>query len=69
MKDDHIDYIRLAQAILVQALDDTVRGRSERIRIDAEDWLIEQPNHFRDAILGTTNLTQDDLDRYVRELP
>lgn len=64
----HLDYFRLARAILVQALDDAKRSRYRKGRIEAREWLTEQPNLFRDAILSKTNLTQDDLDRYVREL-
>lgn len=68
MNDEHLDYFRLARAILVQALDDAKRARYKVGRQDARAWLTEQPNRFRDAILSKTNLTQDDLDRYVREL-
>ena len=68
MCSDQLDHLRVARAVLVQALDDAKRGRFKKTKTEAREWLTEQPNTFRDAILGATNLTQSDLDKYVREL-
>ena len=61
-------YHKLAQAIFVQALKEA-RAKKEPARSKARTWLTCRPNRIRELILEvTTNLHQDDVDRFVREL-
>ena len=62
------DYTRVAQAVLVRALHDAEKARTKRERQLARRWLIATPNEFRELLLTTTNLCQNDLDRFVKGL-
>jgi hypothetical protein len=63
-----LDYLRLAQAVLVRACEDARAPKPSNLRAEARDWLTCEPNPLRDAILPATNLTDDDLRRYVQGL-
>ena len=54
---------RLALGILSQACKEARRGDAK-----AQRWLVCRPNRMRELILTETQLHQDDLDRFVKEI-
>lgn len=59
------DYVRVAQAVLVRALHEAEHGPGKGA---ARYWLVCSKNRQRELILTVTNLHQDDLNRFVKEL-
>jgi hypothetical protein len=59
-----IDWVRLGQAVLIQAGQDAMRD--DDVGREAREWLTAPSNGLREAILNTTTpYSQDDINKWV----
>lgn len=59
---------RVSLAILLQALEDA-KSNDEAEAAEAQHWLTCEKNRLRELIIDVaSNLSQDDIDNYVKEI-